>query len=231
MKKLLVVFLIPALAFMVSCGGSDDNGVMSQMKKMKEMADNAKEMQEEMDANPEDSDKIFSESFLAQMDITNTARKVSDEDWNKVIKTIEDYNAMDSTEKADLNHETLNAFFTAHGYADLDEAEKDLERIGRLSSFLMDWAMRFATTKQIRLMDGKDAEDEKINELAAKINEDGYSKEDLRAIEENAQYSTKALKVLYEVTNFDSIKIMKRMSDSLNLVRAAAEAAEEELNN
>ncbi len=228
MKKLLVVFLIPALAFMVSCGGSDDNGVMSQMKKMKEMADNAKEMQEEMDANPEDSDKIFSESLLAKMDITNTDRKVSDEEWNKVIKIIEDYNAMDSTEKADLNHETLNAFFTDRGYADLGEAEKDLERIGRLSSFLMDWGMHFAIIKQVRLMDGKDAEDEKIKELAAKISEDGYSKEDLRAIEENAKYSTKALKVLYEVTNFDSIKIMKRMSDSLNLVRAAAE---EELNN
>ena len=231
MKKLILVLLIPALAFMASCGGSDDEGIMSQMSKMKEIADNAKEMQEEAEANPEENDKIFSETILSKMDLTGTERKISDAEWNKVIKIVEDFTAMDSSEKANLNHETLNSFFTDHGYIDISEATTDLERLGKTSSFLMDWGMHFVALKQIRLVDGKDAENEKIKELTADLNESGYTKEDLKAIEENAKYSVDAIKFLYEMKNFDAIEEVTKMADSLVEVNAAATEVEEEVEN
>jgi DNA-directed RNA polymerase specialized sigma54-like protein len=227
MKKLILVLLIPALTFMASCGGSDDGGIMSQMSKMKEIADNAKEMQEEeAEANPEENKKVFSETILSKMDLTNTERKINDAEWSKIIKTVEDYTAMDSTEKANLNHETLNAFFTNHGYIDISEAEADLERLGKTSSFLMEWGMHFVALKQIRLVNGKEAEAEKIKELAASLNEEGYSKEDLKVIEENAKYSIDAIKILYEIQNFDAIKEMTQMADSLKNIKAAIEEVE-----
>ncbi len=231
MNKLILVLLIPALAFMASCGGSDDGGIMSQMSKMKEIADNAKEMQEEAEANPEESGKVFSETILSKMDLTNTERKISDAEWGKIIKTVEDYKAMDSTEKANLNHETLNAFFADHGYIDINEATEDMERLGKTSSFLMDWGMHFVALKQIRLVDGKDAEKEKIKEFATDLNESGYTKDDLKAIEENAKYSIDAIKLLYEIKNFDAVQEMKQMSDSLEEINAAATEVEEKVEN
>ncbi|MCK5857187.1 MAG: hypothetical protein KAG64_06840 [Bacteroidales bacterium] len=214
MKKILLVLLIPALAFMSSCGGSDDGGIMSQMNKMKEISQNAEEMQEEMGAD--DSDKVFSKAILAKMDIVTTERKISDEEWNQVIKTIDDFLSMDSIKQANLNHQTINTFFTEHGYANADEGKQELEKIGFLSQFMIEWGMHFVAIKQIQLMDGKDAANQKLTEYTVDINNDGYSKEDLVVIEKNVDYTAKALSVFYTIDNYATINEMARLSDSLN---------------
>ena len=199
MKKILLVLLIPALAFMTSCGGSDEDGFMSQMKKMKEVADNAKEMQEEMDANPEDQDVIFSNSLLERMDVKNTDQVISDEDWTRIKSTIGDFSAMDSAQIAELNHTTLNTFFIEHGYENTDIAVDDMERFGKLSEFMLNAGIHRLAIMQTQLIDGKEGADIEVGKFADMINEYGYSIDDLKLIEENAEIEAKAVALRYTI--------------------------------
>ena len=184
---------------MTSCGGSDEDGFMSQMKKMKEVADNAKEMQEEMEANPEDQDVIFSNSLLEKMDIKNTDRVISDEDWTRIKSIIEDFSAMDSTQIAELNRTSLNIFFIEHGYENTDRAVEDMERFGKLSEFMLNAGMHRVAIMQMQLIDGKEGANTEVERFAKMINENGYSIEDLKLIEENAEIEAKALALRFTV--------------------------------
>jgi len=215
MRKLILVVLIPTLGFLISCGGSDDGGIMSQMKKMKEVADNAKEMQKEEEEHPEDSKVIFSENRLSKMDIPATGQKISNEVWERVQKTVDDFAAMDSTSKANLNREKVEEFYKAHGYASIDEAEEELTEIGKLSQSLIGWAMHFVGIKQVRLIDGKEAADEKMDEFAKTLKDAGYSKEDLKKIEQNADLEAKAFAMLLTMQAYKQIEASTETVDSL----------------
>jgi len=219
MKKLILAILIPALGFLISCGGSDDGGIMSQMKKMKEVADNAKEMQKEEKQHPEDTKKIFTEHRLSEMDIPATGQKISDEVWERVQKTVDDFAAMDSATKANLNHEKVAEFYKAHGYANIDEAEKELKQIGSLNQTLIEWAMHFAGIKQVRLIDGKEAADKALEEFANKLKEAGYSKEDLKKIEQNVDIEAKALAMLFTLEAYKQIEAVSAAVDSVENVQ------------
>lgn len=226
MKKLLLIVLIPALSFMVSCGGSDDDGFMSQMKKMKEVADNAKEMQEEMEANPEEQDVIFKESLLKQMDLKATGQSVPDEVWDRVQTTTDDFLALDSATVADMNSESLNTFFVDHGYANTDAAYEELEQIGKLAEFTLGAAVHVAAMMQTRLIDGKEGYDKAVKEFADELNEKGYSADDLRLFEKNAKLEANAMAVRMAS---EVIANKKEIIEAIDSTQAVLDAAETEV--
>ncbi len=226
MKKLLLIVLIPALSFMVSCGGSDDDGFLSQMKKMKKVADNAQEMQKEMEANPEEQDVIFKESLLKQMDLKATDRLIPDEVWERVQKTTDDFLAMDSATVADMNSESLNTFFVDHGYENTNAAYEELERIGKLAEFTMGAAIQAAALMQTRLVDGKEGYDKAVKEYADKLNEEGYSADDLRIIEKNAKLEANAMAVRMAS---EVIANKEEIIEAIDSTQAVLDAAETEI--
>lgn len=215
MKKLILIILIPALSFMVSCGGSDGDGIMSQMKKMKEVADNAQEMQKEMEADPESQDKMFPESTLSKMDLAQE-RMISDEEWARVQKTVNAFTEMDSTQLAGLNDEKISAFYSEQGYSSTEEGQAEMKKIGELAQKLIDLGMHFVALKQVYLVDGKEAYDKKIVEYATELKNDGYSKEDLQAIEKNADLEGKALVLFFTLESYNEIKAISQAVDSLD---------------
>jgi len=216
MKKLLLIILIPALSFMVSCGGSDGDGIMSQMKKMKEVADNAKEMQEDMESHPEDSEALFTDHRLDQLGITNTENKISADEWSKAQKIVNDFKALDSAELVNLTHEKIAAIYSDHGYASVEEGQAEMEKIGNLSQNLIEWGMHIAATATIQMINGKEAAEKEMKEYGAKINEQGYSREDLKNMEKNTELVGEALAVFFTFQNYSAIHEITAVADSLN---------------
>jgi len=222
MKKLLFVLLIPALTLMTSCGGSDDDGILSQMKKMKEMADNVKEMQKEIEANPEEQDVVFKESLLKQLNLTATDRLIPDEVWERVRKTTDDFLAMDSVQLAEMNRETLNTFFVDHGYSDTQSANEELERIGQLAEFTVGAAIQSAVLMQERIVNGDEGYEKALKEYADALNKDGYSADDLRVIEKNADLSANAMAVrLSSEAIYNKEEIMQAVDSTQALLDTA----------
>lgn len=207
MRRIILTLCIPALLFITSCGGSEEGGIMDQMKKMKEISENAQEMEKELVEDPEASDKMFSDSFLEDLGLNVTERKISDEDWAKSMEVIDAYLALDSTDLVNMDHEKATAFFMEYGYDSLDVALNDLQRIADEARFVQDIAITIMGLQQTRLIDGKEVYLEETKEFGQKINDLGYTADDLRALETNLDYTGKALGILLILNNFQDVAV------------------------
>jgi len=221
MKKLLLMFLIPALSFMASCGGSDGDGIMSQMKQLKKVADNAKEMQKEIEANPEDQDKIFTDNLLDAMHLTASGRLITDEEWEQASKAIDSFLNLDSAQMSKLNAEIINEIFVNEGYDNMEQGIAEFEKLAKLSSFVQGSFISFMELQVIRLMEGKEAYEKQAKLEGEKINEMGYSPNDLRAIEKYAEYPVKAVLVLTLINNYELSREAIALADSLSIDTAS----------
>jgi hypothetical protein len=205
MKKLLFYVLIPALTFMVSCGGGDNNdSMLSQMKQMKKMADNAKEMQDEAAENPEENNGLFSEKLIKDMELSLTDRKITDEEWARLDKLMSGLIDMDSTEAAQMDRVQLEAYFVENGYPDIDSAKADILRIAQVSDFTQKAMYSIMTLKQTYLVDGKEEYLKKAKEIGQKIDKRGWSADDLRAINNNMETIGKAMGTLLLIETYEN---------------------------
>ena len=206
MKKILLIVLIPALIVLVSCGGgSDGESFASQMKELKKVAENAQEMEKEMAEDPEASEMMFSDSFIEAMELNVTERKISEDEWTKSIAVIDAFLALDSAELINMDNEKASTFFIEHGYESLDAGVADIQKIADEAGFIQDVAISIMQLQQTRLIDGKETYIEESKELGQKINERGYSADDLRALETNMEYTGKAIGVLLVMKNYQAI--------------------------
>ncbi len=205
MKKILFCLMFPALMFFGSCGGGDNSdSLLNQMKQVKKMADNAKEMQNEEEENPEENTGLFSEKLIKDMELSLTDRKITDEDWARIDKLMSGLIDMDSADAAQMDRVKLEAYFVENGYPDIDSAKADVKRFAEVSDFTQKAMYSIMTLKQIRLVNGKDEYLKEAKEIGKKIDARGWSADDLRAINKNMETIGKAMGTLLLIETYEN---------------------------
>jgi hypothetical protein len=230
MKNLTILLMALFAVFFVSCGGGDTEesaedaveeqavnaGMRAQIAAMKaagatdeEIEEAKKAMEkigevakniEEMEAE-EESDEIFSDANVELLGLTQTERKIPDENWQKAIVLREEWKKLSNEELRGLTKEKIEGIILGAGFTEIESAETSLREIADCYDVITSVSMKIGMLKSTRMLDGKEEYEKEMKALGEKINEREYSAEDLIAMDENVKVSVTATEILYRLDN------------------------------
>jgi hypothetical protein len=210
MKNLRILAVVILSAFIISCGGSSDGNsekenAISELNEMqeqlKEMADQAEKIQKEEENESEEDKKIYSQKNIELLGLSVEERKIADSTWQKAKVLAENYKSLEKEELRALTPESINQMILDAGFKDLDQAKVELQKIADSRDFDISVAMKFASIHNSRMLDGEETFKKEAKELGQKINEKGYSAEDLKALDENSKITVPITEILWRLNN------------------------------
>lgn len=199
MKNLGILAVVILSAFIISCGGSSDGNsekenAISELSEMqeqlKEMADQAEKIQKEEENESEEDKKIYSQKNIELLGLKVEERKIADSTWQKAKVLAENYKTLENEQLRALTHDKINQMILDAGFTNLDSAKAEMQKIADLREFDMNVGMKFGVMHSARMIDGEEEFKKEAEELGQKINEKGYSPEDLKAIDEYSKKVT-----------------------------------------
>jgi hypothetical protein len=209
MKNLSILTLLIFSLFLLSCGGNSNKSevdeaiekaggsaeeVNEMQKKVKDMADRAKEMEEEDDA-------ILSDKNIELLGLTATERKISDDTWEKASALAETFKAIPNEELRDLNHTELEQMILDAGFDDVETAKAELQKVVDSRDHNIGIIYKIGGLKTTMLIDGEEEYEKEMKELGGKINKIGYTADDLKALDENVKITVPIAELLYKLNN------------------------------
>ncbi|MCF8331157.1 MAG: hypothetical protein K9H84_01765 [Bacteroidales bacterium] len=202
MKKLAVLSITALILAFWSCGDSVDETKkqLNQVKKETEkMAEDAKDSEKAEETEKEK--ETFSEETVNLLGLSVTKRMITDKEWENAKRLSEHYGNLSGEELKNMSVEDLNNMILDAGFTDLDSAKATLKKISGGRDDLLSIVMRVGRMESRKVLDGEDSFKKQMKEYGAKINEKGYSPEDLRMLEANAGATVEATKILYRLDN------------------------------
>lgn len=199
MKTIVVLATLILSLLMVSCGGSSDENsnkedAVSELNEMqedlKEMADQAKKIEEEEENESEADKKIYSQKNIELLGLNVEERKIADSTWQKAAVLAENYKALENEQLRALTHDKINQMILDAGFTDLDSAKAEMQKIADFREFDASVGMKFAVMHSARMIDGEEEFEKEAKELGQRINENAYSPEDFKAIDEYSKKVT-----------------------------------------
>jgi hypothetical protein len=179
--------------------GVDEAEAEETMKKVQEMAEQAARMAEEEAAESAEDKETFSDKNVALLGLNVSERKISDGDWEKAIALGEKYKSLGDEEKQNLTPEKIEDMILAAGFEEIESARATLSEISDSRDVVLSVGMDMGMLQSTRLIDGDEAYEKEMKELGAKLNERGYSADDLRAMDANIQTTTVITEILYRL--------------------------------
>ena len=223
MKKLTVLMVVVLSVVLWSCGGGAkespeekaERRAKAMMEKMgvdaeefdqmtdkvKEMAENAGKIAEEEAAETEEDKETYSAKNVELLGLTVTERKISAADWEKAKTLGEAYKSLENEQLRELTPEIIEKMIMDAGFDDLESAKGSLTEIADSWDLSQSVVMSIGLLKSTRMLDGDETYKEKMKELGDKINEMGYSAEDMKAMDENTRTSAAIKEILFRLNN------------------------------
>lgn len=221
MKNSTLLFAI-SLALFGACGGSSEkepvsssntdiakNAQLEMMKKMgasdeeinkmKESMDKVAKNIEEIEAEGEENDEIFSNKTIQLLGLTTTERKISNEEWEnaKVLRT--EWKQLTNEQLRALTISKIDEIILSTNYTELEGAKSSLKQIAECTNFITSATIKIAMLKSTRMLDGTEVYEKELKALGTKINEQGYSAEDLKLMDKNAKISGTITEIIYRM--------------------------------
>lgn len=224
MKNLLSLFMAVLAVLFISCGGGGDKesaedevameaGKQAQIaamkaagatdeeieeakKAMSNIQKNLKEMEEE-----EDSGEILSDKNIELLGLTVTERKITHEEWEKAKVLKANWKELSNEELRGLTTEKIEQMMLDAGFSDMESAKTSLSNMVDARNDIVSITMDIGMNKSAQVLDGKEGFEEKMKELGGKINEKGYSAEDLMIMDKNSKVGVTAAEILFRLDN------------------------------
>lgn len=168
--------------------GADEEAIseLSEMQKdLKDVAERAEKIAEEKENETEEDKKIWSEKNIDLLGLNVEERKITESTWQKASVLADKYKALDNEQLKVLTPEEINQMIIDAGFEDLVKAKVDLKKIAESRNFNFNLATSFYSLENTRAIEGEEAYKKEANALGQKINEKGYSPEDIKAIDEH----------------------------------------------
>ncbi|MCB2194441.1 MAG: hypothetical protein KQH79_01200 [Bacteroidetes bacterium] len=209
MKNLSILTLLLFSLLFWSCGGNSEKSVVDEAiekaggsaAEVKEMQKNVKEMAERAKEMEEEDDAILSDKNLELLGLTATERKISDDTWEKANTLAEAYKAKPNEELRDLTNEDLEQMIMDAGFNDIETAKNELEKVVKSRDHDIGIISKIGGLKTTKLIDGEEEYEKEMKELGDKINEIGYTADDLKALDENVKITVPIAEFLYRLNN------------------------------
>ncbi len=221
MKSSTLLFAI-LLTLFWACGGSSttepvsgsdtDNAKNAQLEMMKKMGASDAEIAEmknsmeklaknveEMEAEGEESDELLSDKTIQLLGLTTTERKISDEAWKNASVLRVAWKKLTNEELSALTLTKIEEILLSANYTDVEVAKSSLRQISEGTNFITSVTMKIAMLKSTRILDGTETYEQEMKELGAKINERGYSAEDIKLMDNSAKISGTVTEILYRM--------------------------------
>ena len=168
---------------------------------VEEMAENAEKIAEEEAGETEEDKEIYSDKNVELLGLTLTDRKIPDADWEKAKTLGDNYKSMENEQLRELTPEKIEKMITDAGFDDLESAKTSLTEIADSWEVSQNVGMKIAMLKSMRIVDGDETYKEEMKELGAKVNERGYSPEDMKAMDENIKTAAAIKEILFRLNN------------------------------
>jgi outer membrane murein-binding lipoprotein Lpp len=206
--RILVVMVISAIIW--SCGGSSNNenkkeqknSELSEMQeRVKQMAEQAEKIQAEKENESEEDKKIWSQKNIDLFGFNVEGRKISDSTWQRAIVLANKYKSLEKEQLRALTHESINQMILDAGFTDLEVAKAEMQKIADSRDFIISLLMNYGSLESTRMIDGEEAYKTEAKEIGQKVNERGYSPEDLEFMDQNSNISVSIIELLWRLNN------------------------------
>lgn len=209
MKNLSILTLILFSIFLWSCGGNSNKSAVEKAiekaggsaEEVSEMQQKVKEMAERAEDIADEDDAIYSEKNIEMLGLTATERKISDETWERANTLAEAFKAIPTEELRDLTHEKLEQMILDAGFDDLETAKTELQKVVDARDHNIGIISNIGSLKTTLLVAGEEEYKEEMQDVGVKINEIGYTADDLKAMEKNAKVTTTITELMYRLNN------------------------------
>ena len=209
MKNLSILTLLLFSIFLWSCGGSSNKSVVEKAiekaggsaEEVSEMQEKVKDMAERAVEVAEEDDAIYSDKNVEMLGLTATERKISDETWTKANTLAETFKAIPNEELRDLTHEKIEQMILDAGFSDIETAKTELQKVVDARDHNIGIISGIGSLKTTLIVAGEDEYKEEMQELGGKINELGYTADDLKAMDKNAKVTTTITELMYRLNN------------------------------